>query len=232
MPSFENEVQCYIFDPDYTIHFFIVLTPSVKTLIFDLGGVILDLSVDHTLQSFSALSGIEKQRVKQIFLNSPEFNHYEKGELEDHEFRTFIRKAYQVTASNTDIDICWNAMLRGIPTKKLEMLDRLREQYNVFLLSNTNEIHLNYINQTILPSITGGNQLDIYFHRAYYSHRMKKRKPDAAIFQQVLDENKLAPAETLFLDDNALNIEGASSVGIQTIYVTTPELVLDVFSVK
>jgi FMN phosphatase YigB (HAD superfamily) len=139
---------------------------------------------------------------------------------------------YKVTASDIQIDTCWNAMLRGIPTKKLQMLDRLRDQYNVLLLSNTNDIHLNYINHTMLPSITGGNQLDIYFHRAYYSHRMKKRKPDAAIFQQVLDENNLAPAETLFLDDNALNIEGAGSLGIQTIYVTTPDLVLDVFSAK
>jgi epoxide hydrolase-like predicted phosphatase len=222
-------VQCYIFDLKYTIHFLNVPGPSVKNLIFDLGGVILDLSIDHTLESFKELSGINKTQVQDIFVNSPEFEIYEKGEIEDAEFREFVRKAYQVTAADSEIDSCWNAMLRGIPTSKLDMLDSLKEKYNVFLLSNTNGIHLSYINDILLPSITGGNQLDIYFHKAYYSHRMKKRKPDAEIFQQVLDENDLEPGETLFLDDNAKNIEGARSLGIQTVYVTNPDLVPDVF---
>ena len=83
----------------------------------------------------------------------------------------------------------------------------------------------------MLPGIsTHGNMLDSYFHRAYYSHIMKKRKPNADIFHQVLDENSLLPHETLFLDDNLSNIKGAKQLGIQTVLVDTPDLILNYFN--
>ena len=203
--------------------------PSVKNLIFDLGGVILDLSVDDTIHAFSRLSGIEPQQVKKIFISSPEFELYEKGGLTDVEFRDFVRKIYKTKASDDQIDLSWNQMLKGLPLIKLELLKRLKQSYSVYLLSNTNGIHLHHINEIMLKNVTGENLLDTYFHKAYYSHRMGKRKPDAEIFEQVLDENGLKPNETLFLDDNALNIEGANAVGLQTFFVTTPDAILDVF---
>jgi putative hydrolase of the HAD superfamily len=203
--------------------------PSVKNLVFDLGGVILDLSVDHTLQSFSTLSGISKQKVQEIFLSSPGFNEYERGGMDDAGFRNYIRKIYQVNATDPQIDACWNAMLRGIPVAKLNLLQELKKKYTVYLLSNTNEIHLSYINTVMLSGMAGENSLDQYFHKAYYSHRMLKRKPDAEIFEQVLEENGLVPEQTLFLDDNALNVEGAKSVQIKTVHVTSPDLILDYF---
>lgn len=201
----------------------------VKNIIFDLGGVILDLSVDHTLESFARLAGIPKQKVVNLFHSSPGFNEFEKGGMTNADFRDYIRKIYQVNASDQDIDTSWNAMLRGLPVVKLNLLQRLKTTYTVYLLSNTNDIHLSYINSTLLPAVTGENSLDVYFHKAYYSHRMLKRKPDAEIFEQVLEENRLAPEQTLFFDDNALNIAGAKEVGIQTIHVTSPGLILDYF---
>jgi glucose-1-phosphatase len=202
---------------------------SVKNLIFDLGGVILDLSVDHTLAFFTTLSGLDKQHVTEIFKTSPEFNEYEKGKINDHQFRDFIRKTYCGHASDQEIDLAWNAMLRGIPKTKLDLLLKLKKKYQVFLLSNTNGIHLNYINQVLLPQVTGGYNLDEYFHIAYYSHRMLKRKPDAEIFEHVITENNLLAAESLFLDDNLSNVEGAKAVGLQTVYVSHPDLILDYF---
>jgi putative hydrolase of the HAD superfamily len=203
--------------------------PSVKNLIFDLGDVILDLSVDHTLQSFSDLSGIPKQKVQEIFHTAPGFNEYERGAMSDAGFRDYIRGVYQVKATDPEIDTCWNAMLRGIPVAKLNLLLELKKKYAVYLLSNTNEIHLSYINAVMLPGVADENSLDLYFHKAYYSHRMLKRKPDAEIFEQVLEENGLAAEQTLFLDDNVLNVEGARSVGIKTVHVTSPDLILDYF---
>jgi epoxide hydrolase-like predicted phosphatase len=207
-----------------------VPAPSVKNLIFDLGGVILDLSVDHTIHAFSRLSGIEPQQVKKIFVSSGGFEVYEKGEMDDPEFRDFVRKVYKSKAPDSQIDHCWNQMLRGIPMAKLDLLQKLKDRYNVYLLSNTNNIHLHHINEIILKDLTGSNDLDIYFHKAYYSHRMRMRKPDAEIFEQVLHENELAANETLFLDDNAFNVEGAQSLGIQTVYVTSPDIILDIFN--
>lgn len=204
--------------------------PEIKNLIFDLGGVIIDLSIDHTIEAFAALSRIEKKRVIELY-NSPGFEIYEKGLMDDIEFRDYVREVFSVQCTAVEIDTCWTAMLRGLPLRKLQLLERLKENYNVFLLSNTNSIHLEYINTTMLPAIVpGANSLDAYFHKAYYSHLMKKRKPNADIFEQVLEENNLSRHETLFLDDNVGNIEGANLVGIKTVHVVTPDLILDYFN--
>lgn len=201
---------------------------SIKNLIFDLGGVILDLSVQSTLQQFAQVSGVEIRKVQQLFLDSAGFMLYEKGLINDDEFRNFVRNLYSVNATDEELDRCWNAMLVGIPPQKLSLLLKLKEHYNVILLSNTNTIHLGYINTKVVPA-AGGEVLDHYFHRSYYSHLMKKRKPDAEIFEQVLEENRFQPNQTLFLDDNADNVAGAKALGIQTVHVTTPDLILDYF---
>jgi glucose-1-phosphatase len=203
-----------------------MVSPTIKNLIFDLGGVILNLSVERTLQSFAALSGIPASQVQEIFRTAPGFNEYEKGAMNDEGFRDFVRKVYSVQVADHSIDKCWNAMLGEIPPAKLELLTRLKDRYRVLLLSNTNGIHLNHINTVTLA---GKSALDTYFHNAYYSHRMLKRKPDAEIFEQVMNENGLLPEETLFLDDSAMNIQGARALGIQTVHVTTPDLILDYF---
>jgi len=205
--------------------------PSIKNLIFDLGGVILDLSVDQTMEQFSALSGLDKQKVKDLYASTPGFEDYEKGLMDDKDFRDFVRNVFAVQSSDEEIDTCWTAMLLGLPIGKLNLLQSLKKNFSVYLLSNTNNIHLNYINQIMLPGITdAGNSLDSYFHRAYYSHVMKKRKPNADIFEQVLNENSLLAHETLFLDDNLPNIEGAKQLGIQTVHVITPDLILNYFN--
>jgi len=202
---------------------------AIKNLIFDLGGVILDLSVPATLDSFARLSGLGREKVEDLFYANAGFLKYEKGLLSDADFRDFVREIYSVKATDAQLDACWNAMLVGIPLVKLQLLSRLMNRYQVFLLSNTNSIHLEYINHVILPGVTGGTSLDPFFHKTYYSHVMKKRKPDAEIFEQVLQENNLLPEETLFLDDHPKNIEGAAAVGIRTLHVVTPDLMLTHF---
>ena len=206
-----------------------MLVPSVKNLIFDLGGVILDLSVDHTLQSFSRLSNMPKERVQEVYVSERGFLDYEKGMIDDEAFRDFVRDTFSINAEDDAIDDCWNAMLRGIPAIKLDLLMRLQNEFRVFLLSNTNAIHLDHINNIMLPKGANQKSLDDYFHKAYYSHRMRKRKPDAEIFEQVLEENHLIPEQTLFLDDYAINIEGAKALGIKTVHVTSPNLILHYF---
>lgn len=201
-----------------------------RNIIFDLGGVILDLSAQKTIEGFSTLSGLPADRVTYLFKSAQGFEKYERGEYSDQEFRDFVRDLYHVNVTDKEIDSCWNAMLLGIPRANLDLLKKLKDRYRVFLLSNTNTIHLNYINSTILPPSESVPSLDSYFHQAYYSHFMGKRKPEPEIFGQVLDENKLHAQETLFLDDNADNIAGASAVGLQTAFVDTPDFVLRYFN--
>jgi len=206
------------------------LDASVENLIFDLGGVIVDLSVDHTVQAFSAISGMDKQKVNDLYYSAPGFEAYEKGLMNDEDFRNYIREVFGFNASAAEIDTCWNAILRGVAVSKLQLLLKLKDGFNVYLLSNTNNIHIHHLNQAMLPDITQTTlSIEDYFHHAYYSHVMKKRKPDAEIFRQVLDENNLVPGKTLFLDDNMGNIEGANLVGIKTVHVNTPNFILDYF---
>jgi putative hydrolase of the HAD superfamily len=203
---------------------------AIRNLIFDLGGVILDLSVKDTLESFSTLSGLSLDKVKELFVTSPEFERYEKGAIGDKEFRQFVGKLYNVSLSDDALDKCWNAMLLGLPKSKLDLLLELKRQYKVYLLSNTNNIHLTYINNVIIPPVTGKNSLDEFFHRSYYSHLMGMRKPDVEIFRQVLSDNNMVAGETLFFDDNVDNITGAAGVGIQTVHVTHPDLIIEYFN--
>ena len=202
--------------------------PSIKNIIFDLGGVILDLSVESTLQSFSEVSNLSKDEIKLIFETSPEFEQYERGEITDTEFRNFIRKVYTIKATDAIIDTCWSSMLKELPKRKLELLLVLKNSYQTFLLSNTNSIHLAFFNDVSLAP-HGTNSFDSYFHKDYYSHLMGKRKPDVAIFQQVLDENKLIPEQTVFLDDNLHNLAGADKLGIKTIHIPNPEFFYTLF---
>lgn len=204
--------------------------PFVKNLIFDLGGVILDLSIEDTLKTFAALAGVDRSVIDKLYTSAPEFLSYETGHITDEEFRRFINQQCASPGTDEAIDQCWNAMLLGLPKRKLDLILTLKNKYNVYLLSNTNSIHLKYINEVMLPAVPGAlPKLDDYFHRAYYSHIMKKRKPHAEIFEEVLDDNGLKPDETLFLDDNHDNIVGASKVGIKTAFVNTPNYILTYF---
>lgn len=205
--------------------------PSIKNLIFDLGGVIIDLSIDETLDSFATLAGVDKQIIHKLYNSAPEFLSYETGHLTDHEFRSFINQHCTTPGSDDSIDKCWNGMLSGLPANKLDLILSLKEKYNVYLLSNTNAIHLKYINDVMLPRIPGAlPSLDDYFHRAYYSHIMGKRKPHTDIFEEVLADSGLKANETLFLDDNHDNIIGAGKVGIKTAFVNTPDYILTYFN--
>jgi len=201
---------------------------EIKNIIFDLGGVILDLAVESTLHSFSAMSGHDVRKVKELFVATPAFYDFEKGLINETAFRDSVRAVYGVTATDEAIDQAWNAMLGGLPAAKLDLIKVLKNQYRTYLLSNTNTIHLNYINMNVVPH-TGESTLDVFFHKAYYSHLMNKRKPDADIYIQVLEENNLQPHETLFLDDNADNIAGAKALGIHAVHVNTPDFILNYF---
>ncbi len=202
---------------------------DIKNIIFDLGGVILDLSVRDTLWAFAQLSGKPMERVHDMFVASPGFEAYEKGLIDDRAFRDHVRELYALEVTDDDIDRCWNAMLRALPITKLRLLTRLKRDYRVCLLSNTNGIHLDYINNVLLPETTGERDLDAYFHRAYYSHRLLLRKPEPEIFLHVANDSDLRPEETIFLDDNLQNVEAATSVGMKGVFVDTDDFVIKYF---
>jgi len=199
----------------------------LPNIIFDLGGVILNLSIPATVQAFAKLSG---RTVDEIagHMNSPEFLAYEKGLISDDAFRQVVREKLRLDASNEAIDACWNAMLGALPPERISLLLKLRHSHRTFLLSNTNAIHLAQFEQ--ITQGAGIPSFNSLFHKAYYSHRLHMRKPDAEVFLHVLQENNLKANETLFLDDSLANIQGAERVGIKTVHIQNPAMMMALFA--
>ncbi|HCM75123.1 MAG TPA: hypothetical protein DIS90_01980 [Cytophagales bacterium] len=199
-----------------------------KNIIFDLGGVIINLDERKTVERFAQVSNLPLAKVQQHILSFDRYKHFEKGLISAEEFREALRSEWKVSASDDVIDECMNAMLLDIPQEGISLLESLQNSSRLFLLSNTNHIHYTCFNK-ILKETTGEDKLDIFFEKAYYSHMVKMRKPDREIFQLVLSENNLNASETLFLDDNLANLEGAHSVGINTFHIKHPSQLFEIF---
>lgn len=158
------------------------------------------------------------------------FNDFEKGLVSSPEFRLQIAGILEFSASDEQIDHAWCSMLGEIPAWRLHLLQRLNKQYRTFALSNTNDIHVRKFNKIVEKSLGSTKLLNHHFERVYFSHEMKMRKPDAEIYLTVLQEQQLAPQETLFIDDNMDNIHGASKLGIQTLYLQQPQQLISFFN--
>ncbi len=202
----------------------------INTLIFDLGGVIINLDIQCTIQKLADMAGLDPQEMVGMYWGDPLFHHYEKGAISDEEFRNGLRALLKVNVSDAQLDEAWNAMILDIPQERLHMLKMLKKDFDLFLLSNTNNIHLRCVREHFLP--LQDETLEDYFTQAYYSQEVSMRKPDAEIFEKVLHDHQLDPAKTLFLDDNLDNLKGALRVGLQTYQVTNPYLLKEIFDAE
>lgn len=202
---------------------------KIETIIFDLGGVIINLDTEATLKALDDLVQV-KHEASPKDLEHEIFLQYEKGNIDDAAFRAALKKVYQFNENIEDhhYDEAWNKMLLDIPLERINLLKALRKKYPLFLLSNTNFIHIEKVNK-ILEEQTGVKKLNDLFDKIYYSFEMNMRKPDLEIFEFVLKENDLDPTETLFIDDNVHNIRGAAKLNIQTLHVTGPNIIFDYF---
>jgi FMN phosphatase YigB (HAD superfamily) len=189
-----------------------------KNIIFDLGGVILN--IDYTLL-INAFSNIELQHFEEHYSKAQQehfFDLYEKGLISSQDFREQLKKYCAPETTNFEIDQAWNAMLLDLPSERIDLLKKLKTNHRTFLLSNTNEIHIRYINN-YLQQESGITDLSGYFEKIYLSYQIQMRKPDAEIFELVLKENNLIAEETLFIDDSPQHIETAQKMGIQTYWL-------------
>lgn len=199
---------------------------EIKNIIFDLGGVIINLDYDKTIAEFNKLS---KEPFEEIFTQlqqSPVFDQFDKGEISEADFFSEVLKALRIEISHKQFVHAWNAMLLDFPIKRLEMLRKLKAKYRLFLLSNTNETHTAQL-ETDLYKQHGYKNLEPFFEKVYYSCRIGMRKPDKKIFDFVLQENNLNPTETMFIDDSPQHIEGAIKAGIHAQFLAKGKDVVD-----
>ena len=201
------------------------MTPQngIKNIIFDLGNVLIPLKTEQATKAFLDLmpEGKTGEDIKNI-KSSKCFFDYETGRISTDEFLNELLPFFKPEVKKEEIANAWKTIIGEFPVVHVEMLQRLRQKYRIFLLSNTNEIHASKFEKEV-PRV---DHLKNLFERLYYSHQMGLRKPQSEIYNKVLAANNLIPSETLFADDLPENIETAKKLGIQTLLVT-PELELN-----
>ena len=200
----------------------------IKNILFDFGNVIINIdpqSVLHELARMGLSDGMELHRKLQ---QDDAYVRMEKDELSPAGFRDLVRKHSGKDFTDAQIDHAWNSIIKDLPIERIDLIERLKKSYKVFLLSNTNSIHYDHYNQYIREKF-GYASLDAIFHRAWYSFRMGLYKPDLRIYEQVLREGGLIGEETLFIDDKQENVETAERVGIKGYHLKEGEDVTDLF---
>ena len=202
---------------------------NIKNIIFDYGNVIFNIDFLKAQRAWNQL-GINN--AADFFGHKQQdqiFDKFDRGEVSGEEFRDYIRlKSGNPKLTDEQINAAWNSMLLGIESGNHELLLSLKGRYRTFLLSNINAIHYDHI-MNYLKTDFGFDGNDHLFERTYYSHLTGKRKPESRIFELVLNENNLEPAETLFIDDSPQHLAGAEKLGIQTFLMTKPDTIQHFF---
>ena len=185
---------------------------KIKNIVFDLGGVLVDLDFKAAINGLQKAGFANVKEQLQTLHQGGIFQKFELGEMSADEFRTAIRENSTVELTDEEVDKLWNAMLLEIPREKLELILDLRGKYMVYLLSNTNSIHWDYVCKNAFNY--RGFRVNDYFEETFLSYEMHLAKPDKAIFEKVLQDANLLPEETLFIDDSEANCKAAEEVGI------------------
>ncbi|MBX9450225.1 MAG: HAD-IA family hydrolase [Taibaiella sp.] len=191
---------------------------GIDNIIFDLGGVILDIDYQKSTDAFRALGIPDFEKEFSQAEQSRFFERFEKGEASEQDLFDHINNISSVPLHSQDIIQAWNAMLLRIPLRRLQILQQLQLHYNTFLLSNTNSIHEAAFNR-MLKEVCGFQSLAVFFDKVYYSHYVGMRKPDTIIFRKILDDHQIAADRTLFIDDSPQHIASAASLGLKTLHL-------------
>ncbi|MCD4732214.1 MAG: HAD family phosphatase [Bacteroidales bacterium] len=191
---------------------------DIKNIIFDFGGVIINISHQRVESAFKALGIANFEVLFNQATQSNLFQQFEKGEITAKQFRNNIRKLTHLDISDDKLDEAWNQIIGEYPPGRIDLLKHIKNNYRLFLLSNTNIIHFEFY----IPKFESefGFSFQSLFEHTYWSFECGKRKPDQAPYNQLILENHLVPEETLFIDDSVQNIMAAKKAGLKTIHLT------------
>jgi len=197
----------------------------INTIIFDFGDIFINLEKEKAVEEFKKL-GLDGPNDELLLMN----DQFEKGKISEVDFIQGFQK-FIPQADLLEIRKAWNAVIGDFPLYRLEFLQMLSRKYRLFLLTNTDSIHINRFEHMVGMSFFS----DFYqcFEKVYYSYEMGMRKPDPAIFSYILNKHDLSPKRTLFVDDKKENTDAAASLGIHVWNLQVgQEDVVDLFEKK
>lgn len=203
----------------------------IKNLLLDMGGVILDVSYQRVIETFKSY-GIENfdkvyTQAKQVEI----IDLFEEGKCSAEEFRDGVRKLVGKELSDEQIDKAWFSMILEIPRDVIQLLGVLKLKYRLFLFSNTNVLHIEYLKKEFGRQL-GFDLFNCVFDKAFFSNEIHHRKPHPESFKYVLEQAGIEAEETLFIDDSKQHLEGASKVGLNTYWLTNGETLIDLYDKK
>ena len=204
------------------------MSAKIKNIIFDLGGVVLDIDESIVYKELEKL-GINVSELARSKAFMDLLSKFDTGIYTAPTFRKQCKEILgQEKMTDQKFDAIWNAMLLDIPRERIEAIEKVKKHYKIFLMSNSNVIHYDlYVRDLQLRF--GYNEFDELFNKSYFSFAEHLEKPDPRFFELILDHEGLVPEETLFIDDTEANIKVAKSLGINTYHISREELVRNLF---
>ncbi len=191
---------------------------TVKNIIFDFGNVLFDLDLPKIERGLRQFYGDQFEKATGQLRERQVFELYETGGLSSEEFVDALRMAVTPHIAPEEVVNLWNSIFIEMPRHRFDMLLQLRQHYKVFMLSNINEIHADWIDAYLLREHGIDGFQSIYFDAVYYSHLIRLRKPHLEAYEYVLSDAEIKPEESVFIDDLMPNIEAAEKVGIRGLW--------------
>ena len=195
---------------------------SVRNIIFDYGGVIMNIDFMKSAMAFAELGMENPAGLVAMYTGAPLFDDLEKGMITPARFRDELRKLFGKDIPDEELDKAWNALLLDIPPARIQFLQKLQTRYRTFLLSNSNIIHYESF-VGLLQQQFGLKDFNALFEKAYFSFDLGLRKPDPEIYLHVLKTHSLKAEETLFIDDSKTNTDAAAALGMQVVELKAGE---------
>ena len=197
-----------------------------KTIIFDLGAVILNINYQNTIDEFTKLGVNNAATLYSKKVQTNLFNQIETGMISSNKFLKALQKETK-NANINQVEKAWNAMLLDLPEERVQLIKKLKNNHTIYLLSNTNTIHIDALKKQL-----GNRKWFAFcklFDKMYLSHELGLRKPDVKIFEYILKEQKIKAEEVFFIDDSPQHIASAKKIGIHCHHLLDDENIITLF---
>ena len=190
---------------------------TIDAILFDLGGVFITIDYQATIDAFEKLRFENAQLLYSQAEQAILFEKYETGKISTPHFINNLLKLSNSNPSPNQIVKAWNSMIGDFSIESITLLKNLQSKYRLFMLSNTNELHMELVKRK-WQEIENA-PMESFFEKVHFSHQLGLRKPYPNTFLEVCKINNLDPVKTLFIDDSIQHIVGAQKAGLQTIYL-------------
>ncbi|MBN2172586.1 MAG: HAD family phosphatase [Bacteroidales bacterium] len=200
---------------------------TIDSIIFDFGGVIINIDHQKVENAFHELGINDFEQMFSKAVQSDLFQKFEKGMINSGTFRKMIKEITGLKLSDHELDFAWNHIIGDYPPERIELLKQIGDNYRLFLLSNTNQIHYDYYIHLFKQQF--GFEFESLFEAVFWSFKVGKRKPDQEAYLHVFRECGLAPENTLFIDDTLINIIQARKTGLKAYYLMEHQDIIELF---